>query len=159
MARFNLDEYETVEDRLKKFWLEHHNGAVDTEIAFYDEERIVVRATVYTNAGDPETSYATGIAEETRGNGFVNKEAHVENCETSAIGRALANLNYATKKRPSREEMQKAGKTTLTSEQAKHLVKLAVEAGMDAEEAKAKADNMDGRLYEAAVKQLTAEKK
>ena len=60
---------------------------------------------------------ATGIAQETKGQGgFANKDAWVENCETSAIGRALANWKYqgSNKKRPSQEEMRKSkkGKTS-----------------------------------------------
>jgi hypothetical protein len=53
---------------------------------------------------------ATGYAEEVRGSGNVNRTSHVENCETSAVGRALANAGYAgsdVNKRPSREEMSK----------------------------------------------------
>lgn len=155
MARFNLDEYETVEERLKKFWADHPEGSVSSDVIHYSDNRIVIQARVSTQAGDITEPYAMGIAEETRGAGFVNKEAHVENCETSAIGRALANLNYATKKRPSREEMKKVGKTPLTTSQRDHLIKLAIDSGMDEEEAAAKADAMDGRLYDAAVKQLT----
>jgi hypothetical protein len=53
---------------------------------------------------------ATGWAEEVRGQGNVNRTSHVENCETGAVGRALANAGYAgsdVSKRPSREEMGK----------------------------------------------------
>jgi hypothetical protein len=111
MARFNLDEYETVETRLQKLWAEHSNKTVsiETNMPYYDDKRVVFKATI--DILDLETGQeytATGYAEETRGEGPVNRTSHVENCETSAIGRALANLNYATKgKRPSREEMSK----------------------------------------------------
>jgi hypothetical protein len=53
---------------------------------------------------------ATGWAEEIRGQGNVNKTSHVENCETGAVGRALANAGLSGSdftKRPSREEMGK----------------------------------------------------
>jgi hypothetical protein len=58
---------------------------------------------------------ATGYAEEVRGAGNVNRTSHVENCETSAIGRALANCGMAgsdMSKRPSREEMAKVQRTS-----------------------------------------------
>jgi len=58
---------------------------------------------------------ATGYAEEVRGAGNVNRTSHVENCETSAVGRALANAGYAgsdVNKRPSREEMSKVQRMT-----------------------------------------------
>jgi hypothetical protein len=57
---------------------------------------------------------ATGYAEEVRGAGNVNRTSHVENCETSAVGRALANAGMAgtdVNKRPSREEMMKVQNT------------------------------------------------
>ena len=56
---------------------------------------------------------ATGHAEEIRGAGNVNRTSHVENCETSSLGRCLASFplaNFAgsdVNKRPSREEMAK----------------------------------------------------
>jgi len=57
----------------------------------------------------PEAPDATGLAQEREGSSTVNKTSALENCETSAIGRALANLGYAAKgKRPSREEMSKS---------------------------------------------------
>jgi hypothetical protein len=58
---------------------------------------------------------ATGWAEEIRGQGNVNKTSHVENCETSALGRALSNAGLSGSdytKRPSREEMGKVQRMT-----------------------------------------------
>jgi len=105
--RFNLDNYETVEDRLRRFWADHPNGQVFTAIHHYDENRVVFRAEIYFDIKDIRP-VATGFAEETRDASPVNRTSHVENCETSAIGRALANCNYAPKgQRPSREEMAK----------------------------------------------------
>jgi hypothetical protein len=57
-----------------------------------------------------EVLIATGYAEEVRGAGNVNRTSHVENAETSSVGRALANAGMAgtdVNKRPSREEMMK----------------------------------------------------
>jgi len=107
MPGFNLDNYETVEDRLVKFWADHTNGRINTSIHYYDDTRILVRAEVYFDREDA-TPVATGYAEEVRGASPVNRTSHAENAETSAIGRALANCGYAAKgSRPSREEMQK----------------------------------------------------
>ena len=107
MASFNLDNYETVEDRLVKFWDEHKMGRILTSIHYYDESRILVRAEIYFNRED-DRPVATGYAEELRGASPVNRTSHAENAETSAIGRGLANCGYATKgSRPSREEMEK----------------------------------------------------
>lgn len=109
MGKFNLEDYETVETRLVKFWEDHPNGRIETSIYHYDEKFVVMRAHVYFGdiADEVMIVKATGYAEEVRGAGPVNSTSHLENCETSAIGRALANCGYASKHRPSREEMEK----------------------------------------------------
>jgi len=111
MAKFNLDNYETVEDRLKVFWNDNPNARINTEIAHITEDGtcVTIRAEVFKQEEDARP-VATGIAQETKGQGgFANADAWMENCETSAIGRALANWKYqgSTKPRPSREEMSK----------------------------------------------------
>lgn len=110
MPAFNLDNYETVEDRLARFWQEHNKGRILTSIHYYDENRIVVRAEIYFDRDDSRP-VATGYAEEVRGASPVNRTSHAENAETSAIGRGLANCGYAAKgSRPSREEMEKVAR-------------------------------------------------
>lgn len=106
--RFNLDNYETVETRLAKFWEMYPNGRVVTSIHHYDDKRVVFRAEIYKDAVDLQP-VTTGYAEEIRDASPVNRTSHVENAETSAIGRALANYIFQSKTapRPSREEMQK----------------------------------------------------
>jgi len=108
MARFNLDEYETVEARLKRFWAEHPAGAVHSEIVAItpDQKNVVVRAQVFFNRADPMPA-GMGLAQETAGGGGANSTSWVENCDTSAVGRALANCGYSGDKRASREEMAK----------------------------------------------------
>ena len=102
---FNLDDYEPVEERIKRFYSDHEDGRILTELAsdVNKLDIVVVKAFVYTG----DTVVSTGLAFEISGAGFVNKTSHLENCETSAIGRALANFNYAGSKRPSKEEMEK----------------------------------------------------
>lgn len=109
---FNLDNYETVEDRLARFWADHPAGRVATDLVAQDGDQVIFRAAIYFDAADP-IPRSTGYAEELRGSSPVNKTSHLENCETSAIGRALANCGYATKgKRASREEMGKVSRMT-----------------------------------------------
>jgi hypothetical protein len=104
---FNLDNYETVEDRLARFWEDHPSGRISTELVIQDGDQVIFKAAIYFDAADP-IPRATGFAEELRGSSPVNKTSHLENCETSAIGRALANCGYSTRgKRASREEMSK----------------------------------------------------
>ena len=104
---FNLDDYETVEERLVKFWKEHPDGQIHTKLLENTSSRFIVEASIYRTEADPR-AWTTGLAEETVQGRGVNATSALENCETSAIGRALANAGYATKgKRASREEMSK----------------------------------------------------
>ena len=104
---FNLEDYETVEERLVKFWKEHPDGRIDTSLVESTLQRFIVKAAIYRTEVDAQ-AWTTGYAEETVSTRGVNSTSALENCETSAIGRALANAGYASKgKRPSREEMSK----------------------------------------------------
>jgi len=107
---FNLEDYETVEERLTKYWKDHPDGQIHTEILDQSAGRFIVKASVYRTEADVRP-WTTGLAEETIQGRGVNATSALENCETSAIGRALANAGYATKgKRASREEMGKVNK-------------------------------------------------
>ena len=104
---FNLQDYETVEERLVKFWKEHPDGRISTTLIEHTLQRFIVQAAIYRTEVDAQ-AWTTGFAEETVSTRGVNSTSALENCETSAIGRALANAGYVTKgKRPSREEMAK----------------------------------------------------
>ena len=109
---FDLTQYEPVAERLDR-WLkasEQFAPRVFTNMESIPGADIcVIKAELWLG----DTRVATGYAEETRGAGNVNRTSHVENCETSAIGRALANAGYAGSdmtKRPSREEMAKVAR-------------------------------------------------
>jgi hypothetical protein len=116
MPQFNLEEYETVEERLKRFWADptHKDARIVTINHTTPQDRQastwVVEARIYLGAGDQANDLpkATGWAFEVDGaGGMANKTSALENCETSSIGRALANMNYSGNKRASREEMSK----------------------------------------------------
>lgn len=111
MAQFNLNDYETVEERIKRFYNDHPKGRIITQNLTTLEDRQVstwvVQAIIFLDA-DPNTpAKSTGLAFEVDGTGMANKTSALENAETSAIGRALANAGYSGNKRTSREEMQK----------------------------------------------------
>jgi len=112
MAQF-LTDYETVDSRIHKFWEKHPNGRINTSAEYYEaDKRWVVRTEVFSRHRGVCTSQH-GYAEEVIGSTMVNKTSALENCETSSIGRALANLGFATKgARPSVEEMGKAERQT-----------------------------------------------
>lgn len=118
---FNLDDYEPVAARLGRFLeavtQDHKYPRIVTDLVHYSDDRCVFRAELYVY--DPATSaellIATGWAEETRGDGHINRSSHLENCETGAVGRALANAGYAgsdPSKRASREEMAKVQRSS-----------------------------------------------
>jgi len=104
---FNLADYETVEVRLEKFIKDYPDSRIATELEVCDKDRYIVKAYLYKSTADT-VAWTTGYAEEKVTDRGVNSTSALENCETSAIGRALANAGYAAKgKRPSREEMTK----------------------------------------------------
>jgi hypothetical protein len=116
---FNLDDYEPVASRFARFidWAngQEHFYAVVSEMLSAPGAEICVFKTLILCDG---VVIATGHAEEVRGQGNVNRTSHVENAETSSLGRCLANFpraNFAGSdytKRPSREEMSKVQRTS-----------------------------------------------
>ena len=104
---FNPADYAEVAERLPLFWKDCPLGRINTEIVTDDGTRIVMKATLWADISHTVPT-TTGYAEEVRGSSMVNKTSAIENCETSAIGRALANYQYqGSKKRASLEEMVK----------------------------------------------------
>lgn len=79
-------QYAEVNERVTAFRKLYPEGSIVTEILSVDEGRCVMRATVSTGEG---VILGTGTACEERGASMINKTSYIENCETSAIGRAL----------------------------------------------------------------------
>jgi hypothetical protein len=119
---FNLADYETVEVRLEKFIKDYKDFRIATELEVCDKDRYIVKAYLYKVTTDL-VAWTTGLAEEKVTDRGVNSTSALENCETSAIGRALANAGYAAKgKRPSREEMTKVVATKVAKPPVQDLV-------------------------------------
>jgi hypothetical protein len=144
---FDLSNYETVEQRLVRFWAAYPNGRVYTCMMNYTGDACVFYAELYADKED-KVPVATGYAEEVKSDRGVNATSFVENCETSAIGRAIANcpLQAPTSgPRPSRNEMQKVERLTTSPQPQEHIPrgafatpkqigyikKLAKDAGLD----------------------------
>ena len=104
---FDLSNYETVESRLARFWETFPDGRVETTLMNYDGESCIVRSIIWKHRDDAHPT-ATGYAHEIHTDRGVNMTSFVENCESSSLGRVLANMGFAKQgARPSREEMEK----------------------------------------------------
>jgi hypothetical protein len=102
---FAAGEYATVAERIEAFYSRYPEGRIITELIQRTDAEVTFRAKVYRGAGDLRPA-ATGWASEREGDGAVNEFACLENTETSAVGRALANLGFASSvRRPSAEEI------------------------------------------------------
>ena len=84
-------EYVTVNERIKAFWSLYPSGRIHTELLSMEDGMCVIRAKVYIDKEDERPS-PTGTAYERESSSFINKTSYIENCETSAIGRALGIL-------------------------------------------------------------------
>jgi hypothetical protein len=145
---FDLSNYETVEQRLVRWWAAYPNGRVYTCMMNYTGDACVFYCELYVDKDD-KVPVATGYAEEIKTDRGVNATSFVENAETSAIGRAIGNclLGSNGTPRPSRNEMQKVERLTptdtretpvhtpkgafATPKQIGYIKKLAKDAGLD----------------------------
>jgi hypothetical protein len=106
----DLSAYALVADRITLFYEKYPAGRIVTELVSRTEREVTFRALVFRAPEDAQPA-ATGWASEREGDGQINEVACLENTETSAVGRALANLGFAaSNRRPSREEMEKAAR-------------------------------------------------
>ena len=106
MPKFNVEDYEMVKDRIPLFLEKYPEGRINTEV-ISENNGVTMKAYLYKSLEEQVSCapLSTGIAREVPG-GFIDK--YYENCETSAIGRALANINLYSGDRPSYEEMNSA---------------------------------------------------
>jgi hypothetical protein len=121
MARFNLADYETVEERLKRAMAEFPDMRVVTQwVNDYEAgegpRTWVFKTSIYLTAGDQANGLpkATGYAVEIDGTGGANNGSACENSETSSLGRCLANMSLSGNKRASRSEMDKVNRIEAT---------------------------------------------
>lgn len=139
-------DYAPVADRITLFCQRYPDGRIVTDLVSHVEREVVFKASIFRTAVETSPA-ATGWASEREGDGDVNTVACLENTETSAIGRALANLGFtASSRRPSLEEMEKAARTRARLERA---------AGPDTGEASSRtgptAEEWDSRQRHADV--------
>jgi hypothetical protein len=115
MAYFNLDEYQTVQERIDLFWEKYPEGRLSADLIFHSESQFIVRTEVFLDKNDLHPA-TVDFAEERVGSSNVNKTSALENCVTSSYGRSIADLGgiFSPKgKKPSREEMQKVERAAI----------------------------------------------
>ena len=121
MARFDLQNYETVSQRIIRFYADHSEGAIITRYLTTDADRErrqwVVYAEVWFDKNNDTRPTGTGLAFEVDGGAGANQTSALENCESSAVGRALAQANYGGDKRVTREEMAKVNRGSVKQAQ------------------------------------------
>ena len=113
-ARYNLDDYVTVSERIERFYEKHPDGRIITNLIEINHETgfVLMQAMVYRTSADSHPA-ATGHAYEVRGDSYINKTSYIENCESSAVGRALALLGFEVRRGlSSRDETEKAARMT-----------------------------------------------
>ena len=107
---FDPEAYATVAERIRLFYERHPLGRIQTELVSRTPNEVIFKALVFRTPEEALPS-ATGWAAEREGDGEINLVACLENTETSAVGRALANLGFtASRERPSVEEMRKSSR-------------------------------------------------
>lgn len=117
---FDLEDYIPVNERITKFYEKYPNGRILAKIVKDEDNIVQVKAYVYRTEED--IIGATGHAEEVRGSTFINKTSALENCETSAIGRALAMIGIEISKSvASREEVANAKLNQNDTKSPSHL--------------------------------------
>ena len=110
-------EYVEVNERVRYFKDKFPNFKLETELIKFNEEQCVVKAIVRNIEGE---IVATGLAYEDKNSTFINKTSYLENCETSAVGRALGFLGIGIDGAIcSAEEVQNAINNQNTSESSK----------------------------------------
>ena len=115
IIKIHNKEYKTVALRVTEFLAspKHEGWAIETKLITAhssdgiarSDEYIVMKATI---RDDQDRSRGTGYAEELRGSTNINKTSALENCETSAIGRALSAVGFAGTEYASANEVTNA---------------------------------------------------
>lgn len=134
-------EYVEVNERIKHFRTNYKEWSIDTNFLELTDKRCVIKATVCDKNNRVRS---TGIAYEIEGSSFINKTSFIENCETSAIGRALGNLgigidtSIASYDEVANAIKQQNTKKVLSNEKFNAMLKAANEGKIDLVKSKMK---------------------
>ena len=127
--------YIEVNQRIKAFRMVYPAGTIKTELLSNENGICIFRAEVYGNNEIGETLLGTGTAYEKENSSFINKTSYIENCETSAVGRALGMAGFgidtsvASAEEVENAILQQEGEKIISKTQADAL-KTAIENNM-----------------------------
>jgi hypothetical protein len=112
---FNLSDYQTVQERIEIFWKIHPTGRIVNKLIRFDEKTVIVRCSVWKDTHEVawKEPDAVDYAQEPITEKGINATSALENCTTSATGRALSLLGgelSPSKARASRTEMEKVAR-------------------------------------------------
>lgn len=142
---FDVNRYATVAERIRLFYSANPLGRIETQLIERTEHEIVFKALVFRGPND-ESAAATGWAAERVGDSEINAVACLENTETSAVGRALANLGFtASRERPSVEEMRKAARVRARDARQEQTRRVIALSGSVEEEQQVQSEQVRGR--------------
>ena len=116
---FNLADYQTVQERIEIFWRLYPEGRIFNDIVLTNEKEVIIKCSVWKNSNQ-QLPDVTDFAQEPITEKGINSTSAVENCSTSATGRALSLLGgelSPSKKRASASEMSKRGRVLLSEAQ------------------------------------------
>ena len=164
-------EYAEVNQRVKAFRMLYPNGAITTDIVSLNDGIVVIKATVQDEEGK---TLATGYAYEKENSTFINKTSFIENCETSAVGRALgmcgigidvsiasyeevANaIENQKKEAPNKSTVKGASTSNYTDDYRKKLIEYCQSQKVDMKEI-AKAYGINGATTQERFKEVLKE--
>lgn len=116
-------EYAEVNQRVKAFRMIYPEGRIDTELLYDNDGKCTFKAYVFRNVED-EKPLATGTAYEKESSTFINQTSYIENCETSAVGRALGMAGFGIDTSiASAEEVQNAMANQKEEKATKKVIK------------------------------------
>ena len=131
-------EYAEVNQRIKAFRMVYPEGTIYTEMISNEDGVCVFKAKVYANGDKVVNSLlGTGHAYEKESSSFINKTSYIENCETSAVGRALGMAGFGidtsicSAEELSNAQLQQEANEQIKKSQVKTLTELAKKVGSD----------------------------